>query len=212
MDNWKNIIDKNELSKCLEKLKECEVVIPRREVIFRCFEYFQPKNCKIVIVAQDPYNNINIANGLAFSCDRIQGSMKNIQKAIKNNGYKAEGTDLECWAKQDVLLLNRYLTRDRSKSHKFWKELTRDLLCNLINEKKKSNSPIIVMLWGNDARELIRWFPTYEFLYTLEWSHPSPLSILNNPKEPTRFELCTHFKKANDILKHHKLKRIDWSI
>jgi len=52
--------------------KECEdfngilEIYPKRENIFRCFNYFNPEETRVVILGQDPYHGPNQAIGLCF--------------------------------------------------------------------------------------------------------------------------------------------------
>ena len=41
-------------------------VYPSRENIFRCFNYFNIQDTKVVILGQDPYHGSNQATGLCF--------------------------------------------------------------------------------------------------------------------------------------------------
>jgi uracil-DNA glycosylase len=49
-----------------------------QELIFACFNYFNIKNTKVVILGQDPYYTPNTANGLAFSVNPDQPLPKSL--------------------------------------------------------------------------------------------------------------------------------------
>ena len=60
--------------------KDILEIYPKIENIFRCFQYFDSKNTKVVILGQDPYINKGEAMGLCFSVDtgcKIPPSLKN---------------------------------------------------------------------------------------------------------------------------------------
>jgi len=184
-------------------------IYPPMEDIFSSIRTTSYADTKVVILGQDPYINEGEAHGMCFSVKhgaQIPPSLKNIFKElhddvgakIPNNGY------LMNWAKQGVLLLNTCLTvrAGLSKSHagKGWEELTTFLIKKL-NEKQ---SPIVFMLWGNDAKskqELI----TNPIHKVLTAAHPSPLA-------GGRYFGSKHFSQANMFLKSHGLKEINWQI
>ena len=81
------------------------------------FTFFKLSELKIVILGQDPYSNIDLATGLAFSVPknaRIPQTLNNIFKEINieyNNTYNFTNGDLTKWASREkILLLNTSLT------------------------------------------------------------------------------------------------------
>ena len=96
-----------------EKKEYC--VYPPGHQIFSAFNNTPFNKVKVVIIGQDPYHGPGQANGLCFSvADGVKKppSLVNIFKEIQhdlNTEIPASG-NLECWAKQGVLLLNATLT------------------------------------------------------------------------------------------------------
>ena len=187
---------------------ENNVICPPKELIFRSFEVTTPDIIKVVILGQDPYHKVGVANGLAFSVnegDRIPPSLKNIFREICNCGcglihYTG---DLTPWAKQGVLLLNTVLTvkEGQPNSHKDigWIEFTN----NVISYLDTLDKPIAYMLWGKNAMEKIELINSWKArIYTA--SHPSPFSANLN------FFGCGHFKKVNSYLRDNELELIKW--
>ena len=88
---------------------------PKSEDIFAAFNFCNYEDVKVVIIGQDPYHNVNQANGLCFSVtDDVKHppSLVNIFKEIATDlevEYPQSG-NLERWATQGVLLLNATLT------------------------------------------------------------------------------------------------------
>ena len=52
-------------------------VIPRPEFVFRSL-YLDISKVKVVLMGQDPYPDIEQADGLSFSCNAPKGSVKNM--------------------------------------------------------------------------------------------------------------------------------------
>ena len=213
--DWKNIL-KNELQKTyfkkldkfLEKTYETEIIYPKKTQIFKALELTTFKNCKVVILGQDPYHGPNQANGLAFSVNKnikIPPSLKNILKEVENNTKikKIDG-NLTNWAKQGVLLLNTILTvkanAPQSHSKIGWLQFT-DAIVKSLNLKK---NPTAFLLWGNSAKSKEKLINNPIHI-KLKAPHPSPLSAHKG------FLGCKHFSLINKFLVATKQTPIDWN-
>lgn len=183
-------------------------IYPPQELVFNALNLTPLPNVKVVILGQDPYHGLNQAQGLAFSVPegvRIPPSLKNIYQEIESDtGHTQPNSgNLERWATQGVLLLNATLTVEAAKpgSHQGlgW-ELFTDAIIKKINDKKEH---VVFMLWGNFARSKKTFIDTKKHL-VLEAPHPSPFSA------HTGFLGSKHFSKANDYLKQHGQKPIQW--
>lgn len=212
--NWRDFIleeSKKEYYKSLMKKVDEEyekyTCFPEYDNIFNAFNLTPLDETKVVILGQDPYHEINQAHGLAFSvlCDKLPPSLKNIYKEMYTDlGAKHNNNgDLTYLARQGVLLLNTTLTvrEGMANSHsKFgWQTFTD----NAIKELDKVNTPMVFILWGNNAREKKK-FITNKNHYVIESAHPSPLSANRG------FFGTKPFSRTNDILKKNNLKEIDW--
>lgn len=187
-------------------------VFPHPSKIFRAFEYFDPKDTKVVILGQDPYHTPGVAHGLSFSTEssnQIPPSLLNIFKEIELEYGQSAGArinrdpDLERWAKRGVLLLNASLTVKsglaNSHAEYGWHQFT-DAVIKALSEKHEH---IVFMLWGAFAGKKeaeIDW----EKHLVLKAPHPSPLSAHRG------FLGCNHFKQANEYLKQNGRTEIDW--
>lgn len=185
-------------------------VFPYMNNIFNALKLTSYEEVKVVILGQDPYHGAGQAHGLSFS---VQPGVKTPPSLL--NMYKELQEDLSCyipnngylvpWANQGVLLLNTVLTvrEGEANSHrnKGWENFT-DRVISLLNEREE---PIIFLLWGNNAKEKIK-FITNPKHYILTSVHPSPLSATRG------FMGCKHFSKTNEILKSLGTKEIDWQI
>ena len=225
--SWKQLFINNpdckkSLIMCLNQIKEYHVsdstfldnLCPPLNKILETFKYFEMDQLKVIIIGQDPYYKAGVANGLCFShninnnCKKIQPSLKWIYQAIINNGYMSNCPDngnLTYWVEQGVLLLNRYLTTITGKAnqHKFWSDFTTNVVKNISTNCKDKK---IFMLWGKHAQELEQYIDKNKH-HVLTCGHPSPLA-----RNTFKFENCTHFKDANNILSSMNKSEIDWNV
>ncbi|CAR24791.1 uracil-DNA glycosylase [Lachancea thermotolerans CBS 6340] len=175
---------------------------------------------RVVVIGQDPYHNFNQAHGLAFSVKPptpAPPSLKNIYKELKEHNYADfqidnKVGDLTHWATQGVLLLNTCLTvrahNANSHSKRGWEQFTKRVVQLIIEDRKRSGKPIVFLLWGSNAGNLVKGLlgsPPVNFLM-LSSVHPSPLSASRG------FFGNKHFKKINEWLYDRNEPMIDWSV
>lgn len=187
-----------------------EQVFPKADDIFNAFKMTPYENVKCVILGQDPYHNINQAEGLSFSVkkgERIPPSLVNIYKELNSDlGYKipTHGS-LKKWAENGVLLLNTTLTvrahMPMSHSKIGWEFLT-DSVIEKLNEKV---NPIVFILWGKHAQTKEKLITNKNHLI-LKAPHPSPLSANRG------FFGSKPFSKTNEFLEKNGESPIDWEI
>jgi len=187
-----------------------KIVYPPKNRILRSLSLTDYDNVKVVILGQDPYHGVGEANGLAFAVSngiKLPPSLQNIYKELKDDlGIPiANVGNLECWAKEGVLLLNSVLTveKDKAASHKGigWENFT-DAIIKKINEK---DTPVVFILWGNFAKSK-KTLITNPKHYIIESTHPSPFSARYG------FFGSKPFSKTNDFLKKNNIKEIDWKV
>lgn len=183
---------------------------PPKSKILRALSLTDYDKVKVVILGQDPYHGVGEANGLAFAVSngiKLPPSLQNIYKELYND-LKIKPSNvgnLECWAKEGVLLLNAVLTveKDKAASHKDigWQEFT-DAIIKKVNEK---DTPVVFILWGNFARSK-KTLITNPKHYIIESTHPSPFSANSG------FFGSKPFSKTNEFLKKNGIKEIDWKV
>jgi uracil-DNA glycosylase len=152
----------------------------------------------VVILGQDPYHQINQANGLCFSVPEgvaFPPSLKNINKELQADlGVSLASGDLMHWAGQGVLLINSILTVEDSlpgsHANVGWLSFTKLILSEL-NLRK---SGLVFMLWGNYAQKLGKDLDLSKH-HIIKTSHPSPLSANRGGWFGTR-----PFSQANSYL------------
>jgi uracil-DNA glycosylase len=215
--SWQTILaeelEKPYFIKLLEDVNEeyqSSICFPPKELIFSAFNNCSFENIKVVIIGQDPYHGDGEANGLCFSVNdsvRIPPSLRNIFRELTtdlNSIFMPTSGNLECWAKQGVLLLNASLTvkKDSPNSHKHLKwNLFTDAVIQKISQEKEN---VVFMLWGSFAQKKGAKIDREKHL-VLESGHPSPMSANQGKWFGNK-----HFSQANLYLKQKNLEKINW--
>uniref|UniRef100_A0A3P8U3C0 Uracil-DNA glycosylase n=1 Tax=Amphiprion percula TaxID=161767 RepID=A0A3P8U3C0_AMPPE len=184
-------------------------VYPPAEQVFTWTQMCDIRDVKVVILGQDPYHGPNQAHGLCFSVKRPVNpppSLENMYKELVSDieGFQHPGHgDLTGWAKQGVLLLNAVLTvrAHQANSHKDrgWETFTDAVVQWLSNNLEG----LVFMLWGAYAQKKGAAINRKRH-HVLQTVHPSPLSAHRG------FFGCSHFSKANELLKKSGKSPIDW--
>ena len=214
-NDWDSLFEQEIQKEYLEKIRyflateyKTKNIYPPKENIFSAFQLTAKKDTKVVILGQDPYHGPGQAHGLAFSVNPdvvIPPSLRNMYKEIEleYNVKLNRSGDLRDWAKQGVLMLNPILTVEEHKplSHQKigWQNFTNQALIEL----NKEDRPIVFMLWGNKAKEAMKFLDNPKHLI-LTSVHPSPLSASRG------YFGCNHFKLANQFLQEHGSTPINW--
>lgn len=211
----------------LKKNGLSQYIRPAENHIFECMKYFDPQNLFAIIVGQDPYTKAEEAQGLSFSVPpkvTIPPSLRTIFTTLveqKLISAVPQSGNLVNWAKQGILLLNRYLTRspniqqvngapwvdgngDSSAQymHTFWGAFTDALIeyitTDLMNELNHTRHNLWILLWGKEAQKVTpkiakSGWPAEVVVRVLEWGHPSGMSSHNKSDNPKNFKYCDHF-------------------
>lgn len=198
------------LENIINKEYKTKTIYPLKDEIFNAFKLTPYKDVKVLIMGQDPYHGEGEANGLAFSVKeniKIPPSLRNIFKELKDdlNIDVPKNGDLTKWAKEGVLLLNSSLTviKDTPNSHRNlgWENLS-DYIIKKLNNKE---TPVVFILWGNNAKEKERLITNKKHLI-IKSPHPSPFSANKG------FFGSKPFSKTNTFLIENNLKPINWDL
>lgn len=196
--------------KFVNQIYKEKTVFPPKTKILKALTTTDYNDVKVVILGQDPYHGIGEANGLAFSVSdgiKLPPSLRNIYKELHDDlGIPISNKgNLECWAKEGVLLLNAVLTveKDKPASHKNvgWETFT-DTIIQKLNEKE---TPIVFILWGAFARSKKKYITNPKHL-VIESPHPSPFSANYG------FFGSKPFSRTNNFLIQNHITPIDWTI
>lgn len=185
-----------------------ERILPAADRIFAAFQ--RPfAEVRVLIVGQDPYPTPGHPIGLSFATAPdvrpLPRSLKNIYRELHDDLgiVPAQHGDLTAWADRGVMLLNRVLTvrAGFAASHrgKGWETITE---C-AIRALAARDAPLVVILWGNDARTLA---PMLGEVPRIESAHPSPLSASRG------FFGSRPFSRANAALAAQGAAPIDWRL
>tara|TARA_R110002072_G_scaffold194076_1_gene351276 strand:- start:4976 stop:5656 length:681 start_codon:yes stop_codon:yes gene_type:complete len=123
---------------------------PKLKDAFNAFKETKLSDVKVVIVGQDPYPQLGVADGIAFSCSNTGKPEPSLRYIMKELGDTSVNIDLKRWCKQGVLLITTAQTCEVNKigSHyDIWKPFT-EYIFESIN---KIDKDIIFVLMGRKA-------------------------------------------------------------
>jgi len=170
--DFKNIIQ----SLANESLLDRRFTPPLRDV-FRAFKECPYDDLKVVIVGQDPYPQINVADGIAFSCSKtmkLQPSLKfildEVNRTVYNGDCISNNPDLTRWSSQGVLMLNTALTTEIGKIAKHY-DIWKPMLNYLFDYLSNYNNGLVYIYMGKQAST---WADSVnDNCYKLFCSHPA---------------------------------------
>jgi uracil-DNA glycosylase len=184
--------------------------LPAGANVLRAFT-FPFDQVRVLIVGQDPYPTPGHAVGLSFS---VAPEVRPLPRSLANIfteytadlGYPPPSCgDLEPWAQEGVMLLNRVLTvrpgAPASHRGKGWEAVTECAIRALVGRTQ----PLVAVLWGRDAATLKPMLVDAPCT-TIESPHPSPLSASRG------FFGSRPFSRANELLAQLGAAPIDWQL
>lgn len=212
-DKLKTFIRSNDfdivLTKLLHEAKAGDRFTPILKQVFRAFEECPIKDLKIVILNNEPNQNVYVADGLAFSCGNLnmtEGPLKIIFKTIDDTIYKDgrdQDPDLKRWANQGILLLNTSLTTRIHRvglHYELWKPFISFLFDYLI-----FNHPdVIYVAMGKKAEPWLELLPEETTMIAVP--HPSFAKYRDDGK----WECDDLFNKLSDLTYKKFNKQIIW--
>lgn len=199
----KSFVYSSEFDKILETLyqerEDGKRFTPPLKQVFRAFEECPVDKLKIVMIGQDPYPFMGIADGLAFSCSNTMKPQPSLQQifgaldlTVYNGEFPEHNPDLTRWANQGILLLNSSLTVqiDKIGSHyHIWNEF----IMYVMDMLNLTNTGLIFILLGKKAEELEQVIgPNH---YILKATHPASAAY-----SKTQWDCKNIFNEANRII------------
>ena len=149
----------NILTKLWELSNDNKKFTPPLKQVFRAFEECPYDNLQVVIIGQDPYPQLGVADGISFSCsntNKLQPSLRfileEVNRTVYDNEVIIEDLDLKIWSNQGILMLNTALTTEVGNigSHyDIWRPFTTYLL-DWLNINK---SELVYVYMGKKAEE-----------------------------------------------------------
>jgi uracil-DNA glycosylase len=202
-DKLKGFIQSSDFDKILQNLYDLREsgkrFTPPLKQVFRAFEECPVDKLRVIIIGQDPYPQIGVADGLAFSCgntDKPQPSLRNMFEAIEKTVYQEFPTyqdpNLTRWANQGVLLLNKALTCEVDKIGSHY-DVWNDFVMYVLDMLNFTDSGLIFVLLGKPSQELENFIgPNH---YIIKASHPASAVYTK-----TVWECNDLFNKVNEII------------
>ena len=202
-NEWEKI-EQMYLSQCQE-LDGFLEIFPHVHNIFRCFNYFDPEDTKVILIGQDPYHGPGQATGLCFGVKEnvpVPPSLRNIIKEMKSDiGKDLENQTLKHWAEQGVLMLNTSLTvrQGAPSSHmRYWKQFTKYIIQHI----SSNYDNIIYVVWGAFADKQVEDLVDWSKNHLIISSHPSPLSATKSYKNHPPFQGSKPFSRINSLMEN----------
>jgi len=182
--------------------------------LFRAFELTPYKSLRIVMVGQDPYPQLGVANGVAF-CNaykpdnKMEASLRYITEAVNRTVYDSEenmvhSNDLTRWCEQGILMLNTALTTEVSKigvHQPLWKPFTEYVIDQIAN----SNTGLIWVFMGKSAQQFADLVPDNSH-HKLFVSHPASAAYAKQH----HWDCKDMFNQINTILHGMNGENIVW--
>lgn len=194
----------------LAKRRTEVMVYPAPEDVFRAYQLCSYENTKVVIIAQDPYND-GTATGVAMGVRNPQIYPKTVDvldDAIAEDlygGFRMQpiDPDLEYLCAQGVLLINSSLTVDHKAPNSHaglgWNKFI-EATIEALNEKDF----VIYLLWGSAAQKFKGLVADKHIV--LEAEHP----IKHKYEKRPRWIHERPFSKSNQLLVNNGLAPINW--
>jgi uracil-DNA glycosylase len=203
--------DFNRIIETLYNLKQSgKRFTPPLKDCFNAFKLCPYDNLRVVFIGQDPYPQMGVADGLAFSCSHgtAQPSLDYLLKAVESTVPQAyrdptEHINLDRWSKQGILLLNTALTTEIGKpaTHQYVWE---DFMAYTLDMINSFNGGLIFVFLGKIAHEMEPLIGDQHHKFML--SHPASAYY----QKSGQWECQDVFNKINDILYGQNGERIIW--
>jgi len=191
----------------LDKLvKEGKRFTPPLKNVFKAFEECKYDDLKVVMIGQDPYPQLGVADGIAFSCSstgKVQPSLRYIFQELNGSQWDSLNPDLRRWSNQGILMLNTALTcevNNIGSHYDIWKTFTAHLLTYL----NDNYTGIIYVFMGKKAEswgDLI----SDQFNYKINVTHPASAAYKGG-----KWDSKNLFKEINKIIYDNTKQQIIW--
>jgi uracil-DNA glycosylase len=183
---------------------------PTLKQMFRAFEECPVNELKVVIIGQDPYPTLGVADGIAFSCSNTseaQPSLQYMLNEINRTVYKGHpgslDVDLTRWANQGVLLINTALTTTVGKigqHYSIWKPF----LAYLFDYLTWNETGLVYIYMGKEAK--IWSDAVNDNNYKFFVSHPASAAYNKQGK----WDSDNVFIKVNEVVERQFNAKIIW--
>lgn len=176
---------------------------PPLKHVFNAFEKCPYHDLRVVIIGQDPYPQLGVADGLAFSCSltgTAQPSLKFILEAVQKTVPEEyqdpfPDADLTRWAEQGVLLLNSALTTEIGKPATHY-DIWEPFLAYVLDIINNYNNGMIFVLLGKKAQEF-ESILNEDMHHIIKVSHPASAAYTGS-----EWNCNDMFNRVNEIIEN----------
>lgn len=183
---------------------------PKLSQLFRAFEECPYNELKVIILAQDPYPNLGVADGLAFSCSNtmeqelgLKVILNEVNRTVYDGVGQSHDPDLTRWANQGILMLNTALTTTVGKTGQHY-GIWKSFLAYLFDYLTFAHTGLVYVYIGKEANN---WKDAvHEMNYKFSLAHPES-SAYNKEQKWDCKDLFTDIQK---ILKDNNNFSIIW--
>ena len=180
---------------------------PPLKQVFRAFQECPYDQLRVVAVGQDPYPQLGVADGIAFSCGNTkkpEASLRYILKAVNETVYEGKrdvkemDADLTRWANQGVLMLNTALTTEVGKIGKHF-DIWQPFIQYLVDMLSKNDRSLVWVFMGKQAQNLADLVDDHHAVLTC--SHPASAAY----QKQQLWDCNDVFNKVNEALIHEPI-------
>ena len=215
--DWTNVVDLKEADRIIKKLSASKYIIcPQLKDTFKAFRLCSRNNLRVLILGQDPYNNLRnnkpVATGIAFanSTDTPEDSYSPSLEVLKESiidytiphGMITFDTSLEKLEEQGVLLLNSSLTCEVGKPNSHCL-LWRPFISTFLSKLSDYEPGVVYVLMGNQAQSFEHCI-NHQTNYIIKEKHPAWYAR-NHMQMPHDV-----WKQINEIVKGQYNNEIEW--
>lgn len=208
-DCWSEYIDNKLLSDLTNCISEHSNIVPC-DRIFDFLNYSKPEDIKVVIAGHAPYTNM-ISSSLAFSLNtnniniKEPLELKKIKEGIRDSYSTVKAQyNLNCWAKQGVLLINKNLICKLNDKNFFsnynWNKITLEI----IKKHSEKYQNIYYLLLGSYAHQFDGFIYKKNNHKIVKYAYPTVINDENN----LTYSEC--FLNINKYLKKINKTEIIW--
>lgn len=127
--------------------------------LFRAFEECPYSELCVVMVAQEPHYEINVADGLAFSSKKLPYTptplsllLQEVNRTVYDDRRESTDGNLSRWSNQGILLLNTALTTTIGKAGAGHFDIWKPFISYLFDWLSKYNNGLIYVFMGKKAQ------------------------------------------------------------
>ena len=211
--DWMKVLDRNETMKIMGWLKivNKNTLCPNIKDVFKAFKLCPYDKCRVIFIAQDPYYQKDIAQGILFGNssntpeDKLSSSLQVIKESVINfeipHNLITFDPTLESWAKQGILMINSALTTEVGKTGVHMM-MWRPFMASFLRKMSTINTGIIYVLFGSQAQVLEPYINANNYVLKIE--HPAYFARVKK-KMPNDI-----WRVINKILYDLYGERIEW--